>query len=186
MQHSNFNPSLPGYENPAQPTYIIPQPTDFGPAPGWTELELPPWNLGNSSFIDCDSQNERLRVRLFIRENDKRLIAKAWFGPQAEGPPGHAHGGSMAAVLDHVMGFSAWVAGHPVVARKIAVEFHRKLPLGTVALAEAWVSDVQDKKSPQKAASTTARRKTSSLHQTDCSSSSRLINSKRSWKPTPA
>jgi acyl-coenzyme A thioesterase PaaI-like protein len=83
---------------------------------------------------------------MFVRESDRRLLAKVWFGPEAEGPPGHAHGGGMAAVLDHVMGISAWVAGHPVVARKIGVEFHRKLPLGTVAIAEAWVNTVEEKR----------------------------------------
>lgn len=85
-------------------------------------------------------------MHMFVRESDTRLFTKIWFGRGAEGPPGHAHGGSMAAVLDHAMGIASWVAGHPVVAATITVNFHRKLPLGIVAVAESWVEAVQGKK----------------------------------------
>ena len=52
----------------------------------------------------------------------------------------------MAAVMDDIMGFSCWVAGHPVVAAKISVEFRRKLPLGTIATAEGWVTNIDGRK----------------------------------------
>jgi acyl-coenzyme A thioesterase PaaI-like protein len=81
-----------------------------------------------------------------VRESDKRLFAKVWFGPQAEGPPGHAHGGSMAAVLDHTMGISGWVAGYPVLAATITINFHSKLRLGTVAISECWVERIDGRK----------------------------------------
>ena len=44
-------------------------------------------------------------------------------GPPIEGPPGHAHGGSMAAVLDEAMGAAAWMEGHLVVAVRLATSF---------------------------------------------------------------
>ena len=65
---------------------------------------------GGGSFVEGDPQGDRLRIRMFVRESDCRLLSKVWFGPQAEGPPGHAHGGSQAAILDHTMGVAAWVA----------------------------------------------------------------------------
>src|SRR5262249_29380404 len=64
---------------------------------------------------------------------DNAMVGRAWFGPLCEGPPGHAHGGSIAAVLDDVMGSGAWLAGHRVVAAKIEVEFKKPVPLGTTA-----------------------------------------------------
>ncbi len=69
-----------------------------------------------------------------------------WFGPSTEGPPGHVHGGSLAAVLDEAMGASAWIAGHTVVALKIAVKYRKMLPLGSVTTVEAWVSSVNGRK----------------------------------------
>lgn len=114
--------------------------------PGWTPVEMPFSTSGGSSFVEGDPEGRRLRIRMFVREADRRLFAKVWFGPEAEGPPAHAHGGSMAAVLDHTMGIAAWVSGNPVVAASITINFHRKLPLGHVVLSETWVEKIDGKK----------------------------------------
>ena len=113
---------------------------------GWTPIEMPFSSAGGASFVEGDPEGQRLRIRQFVRESDKRLFAKVWFGPQAEGPPGHAHGGSMAAVLDHTMGVGAWVAGYPVLAASITINFVAKLRLGTIAIAECGVERVEGRK----------------------------------------
>src|SRR6202035_4305602 len=64
----------------------------------------------------------------------------------AAGPPGHAHGGSMAAVLDEAMGAAAWIARHVVVAVQLDTSSRRMLPLGTDTLLEAWVERVEGRK----------------------------------------
>ena len=101
---------------------------------------------GGSSYVDGDPEGTRLRLRMFVRESTMRLYTKVWWGPDAEGPPGHGHGGSMAAVLDHTMGICCWVAGHPVVAANISINFHRSIPLGKIYTVETWVEKVEDKK----------------------------------------
>lgn len=116
------------------------------PEEGWTPIEMPFSSSGGASFVEGDPEGRRLRIRQFVREADTRLFAKVWFGPLAEGPPGHAHGGSMAAVLDHTMGVSGWVAGYPVLAASITINFHAKLPLGTIAIAECGVDRVEGRK----------------------------------------
>ncbi len=113
---------------------------------GWLPIDMSFSSSGGASFIEGDPEGKRIRIRMFVRESDRRLFSRVWFGPQAEGPPGHAHGGSMAAVLDHTMGMGAWVAGHPVLAATITINFHRKLPLGTIAMAETWVERVDGRK----------------------------------------
>ncbi len=125
---------------------VPPAISDLTPEEGWSPIEMPFSSSGGSSFVDGDPDGRRIRIRQFVRESDKRLFAKVWFGPQAEGPPGHAHGGSMAAVLDHTMGIGAWVAGHPVLAATITINFHAKLRLGTVVLSECWVDRIDGKK----------------------------------------
>jgi acyl-coenzyme A thioesterase PaaI-like protein len=114
---------------------------DLPPLPGWRPLEPQP----ERSFVSGDPTGDRLRVRYFQDEAD-RVCARAWFGPGAVGPPGHAHGGAMAAVLDEAMGVAAWVAGHPVVAGRLAVDFRRMLPLGTVASVTTEVHAVEGRK----------------------------------------
>lgn len=114
------------------------------PEDGLTPLiKLP---LMERSFVSGGASPERLSVRYFLRERDQALVAAALFGPLAEGPPGHAHGGSMAALVDELMGLCAWTAGHMVVAARLTTDFKRMLPLGTLARAEAWVESADGKK----------------------------------------
>ena len=119
---------------------------DLSGASDWSPLNMPFSDTHGPSYVGDRDFGDQLRVKTFVRGEDRRLFARVWFGPGAQGPPGHAHGGSMAAVLDHMMGISCWVAGHPVVAATITVNFHRKLPLKLVTTVEAWVTEVQGKK----------------------------------------
>ncbi len=116
------------------------------PELGWTPIEPPRLEGGKGSFVSGEQEGDRLRVRYFRREGDQRLVGRAWFGPGAEGPPGHAHGGSIAAVLDEAMGAAAWVDGHVVVAAHLGIDFRRMIPLGTDTALEAWVERVEGRK----------------------------------------
>lgn len=113
---------------------------------GWTPIE-PLESIGTGrSFVSGEPNGDRLRVRYYRRDRDGALVGKVWFGPGAEGPPGHAHGGSMAAVLDEAMGAGAWLAGHAVVAANLTVNFRRMLSLENEVLLETWVERVDGKK----------------------------------------
>ena len=121
------------------------RPAELLPEPGWepiTHIARP----GGLSFVRADASTERLFIRYWRRSTDGALVGKVWFGPLCQGPPEHAHGGSMAAVLDDAMGISAWIAGHAVVAAGIDVRFRNMLPLGTVAALEASVASLQGRK----------------------------------------
>lgn len=113
----------------------------FDPPPGWVPLEPAP----EESFVSGDPEGDRLRVRYYLTP-EGRVGALAWFGPGAVGPPGHAHGGALAAVLDEAMGIAAWTAGHPVVAARLVTDFRRMLPLGTVARVETEVAGTEGRK----------------------------------------
>ena len=112
----------------------------------WHPLDPVRIEGGRGSFVSGDPDGETLRVAYFRRTSDDRLVGRAWFGPRSSGPPGHAHGGSMAAVLDEAMGAAAWRAGHISVAASLQTEFRAMLPLGTDALLEAWVERHEGRK----------------------------------------
>lgn len=113
---------------------------------GCTPLETPPSFGEGRSFVSGDPQGSRIRVRYFLRTSDSAVIARAWFGPGAEGPPGHAHGGSIAAVLDECMGAAAWLSGHTVVAGRLVVDFRAMLPLEAAVTVVAWVAQVSGRR----------------------------------------
>ena len=67
-------------------------------------------DMYNHSFVSSDKKSESLQVKYYLRKSDNHVIAYAWFGPKAEGPPNYAHGGSIAAVLDEAMGAVPWAS----------------------------------------------------------------------------
>ncbi len=130
----------------SSPQDTPPIPEEFRGEPGWDHLTMPRQFGSGRSFVSGEPEGDRLRIYYYLRTEDGALCAKVWFGLGAEGPPGHAHGGSMAAVLDEAMGFIAWVSGHPVVAANINITFRKRLPLEEVLEVEARIHAVEDSK----------------------------------------
>ena len=112
---------------------------------GWLPLSLPS-TIGHETFVSGDLTGHRLNVRYFRDPTEVSVIAKAVFGPGTQGPPGHAHGGSMAALLDETLGVAAWVQGHRAVAADLGVRFRNMLPLGSRCLVHARVVAVEGRK----------------------------------------
>ena len=114
------------------------------PEPGWIAAQ--PFPNSRGTFLRASDDDERLRVAYFRKPEVATLYARAWFGPRALGPPGHVHGGAMAAVLDEAMGAVCWMNGHPVVAAQISITFAGMLPIGTDTTIEAWIDKIEGRK----------------------------------------
>ena len=114
------------------------------PEPGWQAFDIPADVVGDS-FVSGDPDSNRIAIQ-YYQSPDASMIAKVIIGSGAQGPPGHAHGGAMAALLDETMGASAWLAGHWVVAAELTVSFRDMLPLGTRCIVEARVKRVEGRK----------------------------------------
>lgn len=111
----------------------------------WTAFDAPGLVGASLRFVSGEPEGKRYRVR-YYRNQRQELRARIWFGPETEGPPGHAHGGSMAAVLDEVLGLAAWTAGFPIVVGNLNVSFRQMLPLETVVTVETEVVQVAGRK----------------------------------------
>jgi uncharacterized protein (TIGR00369 family) len=83
-----------------------------------------------SCFV-CGSDNPHsIGVTWFLNEDDGSISAEIVFSEAQQGPPGHAHGGATAAVLDEAMGAAVWRAGYSVAAVHLEVDYRRPVPLG--------------------------------------------------------
>jgi acyl-coenzyme A thioesterase PaaI-like protein len=118
----------------------------MGPEEGWTKPKRLVAELFAGRFVYGDDDPERYKIAYYVREADGHLVGKAWFGPKTEGPPGHAHGGSMAALLDEAMGAISWESGHTTLAARFNTRFKKSLVLGTLTYFEAWVKNVNGRK----------------------------------------
>ena len=108
---------------------------------GWEPVI--PFPSAEGTFLH---EGDRVRIAYFRKPHEPQLYAKAWFGKKTMGPPGHVHGGAMAAALDEAMGAVCWMNGHRVVAATITVTFVTMLPIQTETILEASIVRVDGRK----------------------------------------
>ncbi|MGB0387151.1 MAG: PaaI family thioesterase [Ardenticatenaceae bacterium] len=94
----------------------------------------------------CGTQNPSgMGIEWYMRE-DQSIYGEITLTKKQQGPPGHAHGGASAALLDEAMGSAAWHSGTPVVAGNLNVNFRRPVPLGVKVEIRAWVAKKSGRK----------------------------------------
>jgi acyl-coenzyme A thioesterase PaaI-like protein len=111
------------------------------PEPGWEPVV--PFPSPDGTFL---SDGDRVRLAYFRNPSSPTLYAKAWFGKGTMGPPGHVHGGAMAATLDEAMGAAAWMNNHHCVAATIKISFLEMLPVESETIVEAAIDRVEGRK----------------------------------------
>lgn len=111
------------------------------PEQGWEPVI--PFPSPEGTFLH---EGDRVRIAYFRKPGAPQLYAKAWFGTKTMGPPGHVHGGAMAAALDEAMGAVCWMNAHKTVAATISVRFLAMLPIDTETILESRIVRVEGRK----------------------------------------
>jgi acyl-coenzyme A thioesterase PaaI-like protein len=111
------------------------------PEPGWQSVV--PFPSPEGTFLH---EGDRVRLAYFRVAGEPQLYAKAWFGRKTMGPPGHVHGGAMAAALDEAMGAVCWMNDHKTVAANLSVKFIAMLPIETETILESRIDRVDGRK----------------------------------------
>ena len=88
----------------------------------------------------CGSENPNsLGVRWRLMD-DHSITAEVNLSLAQQGPPGFAHGGASAGLIDEAMGSAVWAAGHQVVAVELKINYHKPLPLKKTITVRGWIS----------------------------------------------
>lgn len=89
----------------------------------------------------CDPGNpESIGLVYRLDEETGRVHTEVRFRRRYEGPPGHAHGGAILAVLDEAMSKSAWCySGELVLAARLEIDYRRPIPLESPLPVVGWV-----------------------------------------------
>jgi uncharacterized protein (TIGR00369 family) len=93
----------------------------------------------------CGSDNPASIGVVWYAHEDGTITGEVTLSDSQQGPPGMAHGGASAAILDEAMGASAWLAGHRVAAIGLNVEYRRPVPLGMALAITARVVGAEDR-----------------------------------------
>jgi acyl-coenzyme A thioesterase PaaI-like protein len=81
-----------------------------------------------------------------LRVEGGRVHGNVTFGSAYEGPPGHVHGGFVAAAFDEVLGFAQSLTGHPGMTGTLTVRYRQPTPLHRELRFEAGVLRVEGRK----------------------------------------
>lgn len=83
---------------------------------------------------------------LWLLLEDDRVRGRAIFGSAYEGPPGHVHGGFVAAAFDEVLGFAQSITGNAGMTGTLTVRYRRPTPLHRELIFDAGVDKVEGRK----------------------------------------
>ncbi len=81
-----------------------------------------------------------------LRVEGTTVIADVTFGHAYEGPPGHVHGGLVAAAFDEVLGAAQAMSGNPGMTGNLSISYRRPTPLHIPLRFEATVDRVEGRK----------------------------------------
>jgi acyl-coenzyme A thioesterase PaaI-like protein len=77
---------------------------------------------------------------------DDRIEGRVTFGAPYEGPPGHVHGGFLAAAFDEVLGMAQSLTGNPGMTGTLTIRYRRPTPLLKELVFEGRVDRVEGRK----------------------------------------
>lgn len=75
-----------------------------------------------------------------------RVVGTVVFGAAYEGPPGHVHGGYVAAAFDELLGMTQGLSGNPGMTGRLTVHYRSPTPLNTELRLEAAIEKVSGRK----------------------------------------
>jgi len=99
--------------------------------------------LQNHCF-GCGNANPKgMRLKFYSDEETRRTFCKFKLTRYFQGPPGHAHGGIIATILDEAMGKVNKFRSVVALTKSMNVEYLRPVPLGQDLTVTGWEQKVE-------------------------------------------
>jgi uncharacterized protein (TIGR00369 family) len=91
--------------------------------------------LQNHCFV-CGKDNlDGMHLKFYLDETARRAVCKFKLSRRYQGPPGHSHGGIIAAILDEAMGKVNKLSNVIALTKRMDVEYLKPVPLGKPLIA---------------------------------------------------
>ncbi len=90
----------------------------------------------NYCFACGQDNREGMRLKFVYDEEGKRFVSRFRLTRRYVGPPGHAHGGIIATILDEAMGKVNKLRHVIALTKEMTVEYLKPVPLGKTLIAE--------------------------------------------------
>ncbi|XP_012588741.1 PREDICTED: acyl-coenzyme A thioesterase THEM5 [Condylura cristata] len=83
---------------------------------------------------------------IFFHPSMKKSICLFQPGPYLEGPPGFAHGGSLAALMDETFSKTAYLAEEGLFTVSLNIRFKNLIPVNSLAVLNVDIEKIEDQK----------------------------------------
>src|SRR2546423_10679436 len=104
-------------------------------------------SLPKNRCFACGKDNpDGMRLQFLFDEGHHRVWCRFKLPRKYQGPPGHAHGGIIATILDEAMGKVNKLRSVVGLTSSMAIEFLKPVPLGKTLLVEGLERDVQGRR----------------------------------------
>jgi len=101
--------------------------------------------IGGSDFLNAQPP-AGFGIKMYYHEASGRTRGEIVFDAAKQGPPGCAHGGAIATVLDEAMGAAAWFNGHSALAVNLNINLKYGVPLETPLEVSGWIEKIDGRK----------------------------------------
>lgn len=108
--------------------------------------ELPRREGAHFDYSPLVGQSNPLSPPIRLAIDGETATGTARFGSAYEGPPGHVHGGMIAAAFDEVLGFTQSMTGHPGMTGTLTIRYRKPTPLRADLRFEGRVTGVEGRK----------------------------------------
>jgi uncharacterized protein (TIGR00369 family) len=100
--------------------------------------EIPLAHGTQNGCFGCGNDNPAgLHLKFFIDE-ENRVLCRLRLAAQFQGPPGHAHGGIIATLLDEAMSKANRRRNITAMTRHMSIDYLRPVPLENDLVLEGW------------------------------------------------
>ena len=103
-----------------------------------TSREIPLAHGTQNGCFGCGDDNDAgLHLKFFLDE-EQRVLCRVRLEKQFQGPPGHAHGGIIATLLDEAMSKANRRRNITAMTRHMSIDYRRPVPLQSDLVIEGW------------------------------------------------
>jgi uncharacterized protein (TIGR00369 family) len=104
-------------------------------------------SIPKNRCFGCGMDNSKgMRLRFYLDEGRQRCIGRFRLPKRYQGPPGHAHGGVIATILDEAMGKVNKLRHVIALTKTMEIEYMRPVPLGKLIVVEGYEVRVRGRK----------------------------------------
>lgn len=104
--------------------------------------EVKKQQFSNHCFGCGPANQEGLRLKFVLERQRQRFVCRFRLRQRFVGPPGHAHGGIIATILDEAMGKVSKLRGIIALTAAMEISYVRPVPLGVPLVVQGWEARV--------------------------------------------